>query len=737
MTDSIAERDERRTRVALDLFHHLLLVLTVALRPVIFGGDLAAPDQLVWHGLVLAGWALLLVEWWSGRRGVLRWSAGGLIGVALLAVLLPAAARAAEPALGWGRWVSWASLLLWAGYLLQVLPGRGRFTWSLLAGALAVQATLALVQAGYVLPAMERAMHRGDDAIAELVARVGDADVGQRIERGGTYGTFTLANILAAWLVVVAVPIAGAGARGIAAWRRGDEHRPPSHTLVIGCLLLVLGLGALLSTGARGAPAALIAAGAVVAMRWWRGPARFAPVTALTVAGAVALAVPALHALVQGSIDVRLGYWRSAGLALAEHWMLGAGIGGFEATAPAYLRLGDEYSRYAHNEVIEAALAGGAVAAIALGAWLCRLCWRRPVAPTVEDPTPSAAYAPWLRWAPALAFPYMLLFGTLASDNLAWWPGGDGPAIAALAAGLGLLFGWIATATARLPAPPPWALQLALGASAIACLLDFQLHDLSFAGSLVLVACLAASPDARERSLAVPGKVALGALVLAAAGVLVMGSLRAAELRRSDAIGSLIDGYYRSAAAGDGDDSWAYLHDLALEAGLPPPPPGQLPPPQEQGVIIRAAWQVAMDAQHGWPASPRRRVDLASRNPAPGERLFLLDAAIGEDAGHRPEAWALLARAYLAERGWTMAVESARGAVARYPAQLRYRALLADALEAAADHRAGDPQVLRAEAAALRAEIAELNPAAHPRHRVPATPPAPPNGGTSSGPPEP
>jgi len=85
-------------------------------------------------------------------------------------------------------------------------------------------------------------------------------------------------------------------------------------------------------------------------------------------------------------------------------------------------------------------------------------------------------------------------------------------------------------------------------------------------------------------------------------------------------------------------------------------------------------------------------------------------------------------------------VESARAAVARYPAQLRYRALLADALEAAADHRTGDPQALRAEATALRAGIAELNQVAHPRHRVPDAPGPTPRrsaAGASSGPPAP
>jgi len=427
-TAEIVDRDERRNRVAIDLGHHLLLVLTVALRPVIFGGDLTAPDQLLWHGLVLAGWGLCLVEVLTGRRREWRWSAGGLLGAALILLLLPAAARAADPALGWGRWASWASLLLWAGYLLQVLPERGRFAWSLVAGCLAVQAVLALVQAGYVLPAMEAAMRSGDQAMAELVSRVGDDDVGDRIDRGGTYGTMTLANILAAWLVVVAVPIAGAVAHGVSAWRRGAGERPPSHALVLACALLALALGALVASGARGAPAALVAAAALAALRWWRGPKRFVPVALLAVAAVVALAVPALRGLVQASIDVRLGYWRAAGLAVGDHWLLGAGIGGFEATAPAHLRVGDEYSRFAHNEVIEAALAGGILVAAALAAWLGRLLWRRPADQSPHQPGPAADLVGWLRWLPALAVPYMLLFGTLASDNLAWWPGGDGPA---------------------------------------------------------------------------------------------------------------------------------------------------------------------------------------------------------------------------------------------------------------------------------------------------------------------
>lgn len=716
-TSTVEARDEQRTRVALDLGHHLVLLLTIVLRPFVFGGDLAASDQLAWHTLVLVGWGLCLLELWSGRRLGLRWGWAGVAAAALLALLLPAAWQAEDPALGWGRWVSWASLLLWAGYLMQVLPGRVHFAWALLVATLAVEVVLVLVQQVHVLPAMGAAMTSGDDAMAELVARVGDADVANRIGHGGTYGSLTLANILAAWLLIAGLPLAGALGRGIAAWRRGVDGRPRSDALVLGCVLLAATVGALVTTGARGAPAAAVAAGALVALRWGRGGWRVLPAAVLGGGLLVALLVPALREPLQASIDVRLGYWRAAGLALREHWATGAGIGAFEWLAPLHLRSGDEFSRFAHNEVIEATLAGGVAAGLALLWWWWRLAWPRPQVGDDSEAPPVAGARVWhLRWLPVLVFPYMLIFGTFASDNLAWWPGGDGAAIALYAAGLGALLGWIAGVARCLPLPPAAWLQFALATGVFACLLDFQLHDLGFLGMLVLVACLAAGGGGRERPVGGPLRLGVSATVLVAAAALVFGALRAADLRAIDRTESLIDGYLRSAERAEAETTWAFLHDLALEAGLPPPD-DDLPPPEHQAGILLAAWERAEDRLAAWPPSGDRLIGLAARHPDARQRLERLESA-AERHPRRADVWAQLAGHALQLRAWDLALTSARRAVARYPAQLRYRALLVRALEAAAKRRRGDPAALRAEAERLRASIAHENPQAFPRHRV-------------------
>nr|MDA3960641.1 O-antigen ligase family protein [Planctomycetota bacterium] len=521
--------------------------------------------------------------------------------------------------------------------------------------------------------------------------------------------TLTLANTVAAWLLVVAAPLAGSAMLGVRAWRAEADTKPPVSKLALLCVLLAACAAAMVASGARGPAAALVVASALVATTWLQSWYRVLPLVAVAILAGVAAQLPQLA----DNISVRLGYWRAAVTLIGEAPLAGHGIAGFEHAAPALLRVGDEFSRFAHNLYLETAVAGGVfagAAVLAMGGWLAL---RRP-AQIRAEPELSTALDQWLVFIPALAFPYMLMFGTLASDNLAWWPGAPTmPPLWALL--LGVMFGWIAQAARALPLAPAPAWQLAVGTAVLACALDFSAQDLGFAGTAVLVVCLAGARQPRCCQARFADLLA-AALPVAAGVVLVLALGRGSQLRSIDRSVSLLDGFGQAAAKGDAEGVWGYVHDLALESGREAPTQDQLTQAVVQAVLLQA-WAKADAACVAWPPSPIRRHQLAPRHPDPSARLGAVRAAL-DAMPERPDSWATLAQLMLMQRRFADAVTAAREAVRIYPAKLGYQLLLADALEAQA-RASSEPEPLTGEAAALRAEVKRLNPQAHARHRAP------------------
>jgi len=418
-------------------------------------------------------------------------------------------------------------------------------------------------------------------------------------------------------------------------------------------------------------------------------------------------------AALQGSVEVRLGYWRAAVLALEEHWLLGAGLGGFEHLAPQHLRSGDEFSRFAHNEWIEAGVSGGVLALAAATACFGYLVWQRPPPPgpdAAEETTPARV----VRWLPVVLFPYALAYGTFRSDHLGWWPGGDGALAVLYALGLGLVTAWIAVACRRLPLPPAWAGHLAVATAILACAVDFHLHDLGFLGGLVAVACLIGAPSLRSRSMGRASTLLAGVVLAVAAVGCVYGTLRATGLQRVDRITALLDGHRQAVRGGDMEAAWAHLHDLALIADLPPPARGGAA--AASGPVLTTAWQQATETLTGWPSSPSRRFALALRHPYPAIRAEQLERVVAARP-HLAPAWSALARAALARGDLARAESAARRAVAVHPAHLGYRLELAATLEAIADRRRVTADQRRAEARAIREAVEAIQPQTHPSHR--------------------
>lgn len=657
---------------ALDRLHDALVLALLALRPLCWDGAPGQPADLIWQGLAVLALGVVAVERAVGLRTAWSWGWRGVVGIALVLALLPAVLAAPEPAPAWCRWSGWVACLAAAGYLAQVLPGRVRLAIAALMAGLAMVAVLALMQRAVVLPAMAAA-HAGGASMFEAVPG-GGAAIAERIANGGVFATFTLANQLGSYLALL-LPLVAA-----LAWRA----RGGARWLLAG--VAIAALASLVLTGAKGAWLAL-AFGAAVG--WFAAfparPHRWLPLAL----GAVALIAVLGSGLMRASVEVRLGYWRSATAIIAEQPLAGHGLGGFAAHQPRVMRVGDEPTRLAHNEVLEAAVAGGwGLGALALAA-LVALGWpRRTAAAALDDQATAPAWIPGLL---LVAVPYIALLRAL-DGNLGWWPGGELLAgILAWSVLLAAVGAAIAWAAIRLPPPPGWALAAGLAAVAAKALIDFDLHSAGVVGSAVAVAVIAGSPAAMATGAV--SRVLPLLLAAAAAAVIAVGGLTGLRLAAAADWIAQVRMVRDPAVA----ESLARRLDLPVET-----------PPRE--LMVEAAMR-AWGEGEGDPGILMTALDLLP--PAP--QTLPMAEGLARAAPHSAAAALLHAERLAAGRDWSAAAAEAERAVALAPTAPQVLMRAGRLLER------GNDQAQRARGAALVAEAQRLDPLVHPAQRLPST----------------
>ena len=454
---------DRPTRC--DRWHDALLVALIVLRPLVWSGDRTAWDHIAWMLLVIVALSVLVVEGLTGRRPWLRWGPGGVIAGVLVAGLLPATVFAPEPATARGTWNALVINLGFAFWLCQVVPGRERLALAALFGGAAIEIVVALLQPVWTLPAMAAKLAAGDPSIRALETAKGE--LAERLANGGMFGTFTLANTLAAFLLLV-LPLL--------IWQR-----------TVLTWVLAGGVVAFAGSKSKGAYAALVVAAGTLWLTTVRSRWRWLPLVATAALLVAIVSIPVLKQGLAASTEVRLGYWRGAMTLIAEEPLGGHGLHAFATHAARVIAPGAERSRSVHNDVLEAAVDGGIPAALLLSALLVSL-----VLGARGRAEPSTATAPLHATLPLLGIlPFFAALFTLHS-NISWWPLGNDDATwwlwPVLLAGLGILVIHLAM---RLPWPPAWAFRLALGAFALHCLVDFDLHSPGIWGTLTVVAVLA------------------------------------------------------------------------------------------------------------------------------------------------------------------------------------------------------------------------------------------------------
>ncbi len=654
----------------LDRMHDVFVLLLLALRPLCWDGAPGQAADLIWQALAVGALAIVAVERASGLQESWRWSWRGAIAVLLVVAVLPATLNAAEPAPAWCRWSGWVACIAAAAYLIQVIPGRRHLAVAGLAGGAVVTVLLGLAQPWLVLPAMAAAQEAGDSVFHGIAGDPGA--IAERIANGGAFATFTLANQFGAYLALVFPVLAGL------AWVSRGMVRATAVALI------VLALAAMVGTGAKGAWLALgagCAAGWAVAWpgRWWR----WLPLAL----GVIAFVVLLQRGFAQASTEVRLGYWRSAVTLVEERPLSGWGLGGFAAQQPRVLQVGDEPTRFAHNEILEAAVAGGWLLGGLLVVALVALAWPRRCQPA-DPPDPETSHRA-VTLALLCAVPYLAVLGAF-DGNLGWWPGGGalvGILLWSLLLGaVGALAAWLVW---RSPTPPAWAWTAGLTAVALKALIDFDLHAAGLAGTAVMVAAIA--PGRVHHATGIASRV--GPLVAAVLTVVVVLMGVVTAVRLADA-----DDWVASARASQDP---MVAQGLALRLGLPPD--------RSPRDIAAAAAMRAWEQGDGAPGTQVGALDFLPNSP---QTLAMADG-LAERAPHSAAVALRHARLLSASRDHLAATAEAERAVRCAPTAPRVLDAAADILSRAA---ASLPAMIE-RASALRAEAQRLRPLVHPGMR--------------------
>jgi O-antigen ligase len=648
--------------------HDVLLVALIALRPLIWSGDATAWDNLGWLALVLIALGWLVVDAWRGRVACWRGGIAGVSAALLLCILLPAALRSVYPSTSMGVWGMAMIHLGFAAYLMQVVPGRERLAFVTLLGALAVEGVVALGQWVWVLPGMTNALKTGDPTVTGLENAAGD--LANRVAYGGLFGTFTLANTLAAFLLLSAVPLVGV------------LRRAHGQARLIAVALVALAAVVAVGAASKGAAAALVLAGTVV---WtihrtdrlrWLGPA------ALAVGMILLAVVPQIRGLGASSAQVRLGYWQSASALVAERPLLGHGLHGYAAHGTRTMPPDGEPSQHVHNEVLEATVDGGVLAGLAMAGFLLLVARRRRA--LADEPsnamTPEAVWR--ATWPLLVIVPFFSALGMLAS-NLEWWPAGAGemtwwiwPLVLS-----GVLIG-VAMVSVRLPLPPAWAWQLALAAFALHCLVDFNLQSPGLWGTLVVV-CILAGGNAFAVGVCNISRTVVTMLVLSLLIGFTYGITRLTPLVDANRLVEQVENAE----------------------------------PELRTRFVTIAPAVEQIAAR-WPADRALMLAIVRAMPPGGERLPF-SQRLAERQPWNGAALELLAADTAHSGAWSDALTAMRQAVHNNPAYLPRRQRLIDLLVHAARALPSQAPSLIAEAERESQRLAELAPVVHPRNRLP------------------
>jgi hypothetical protein len=673
--------------------------------------------------------------------------------------------------LGWGLWGMAATQLGLAAYLVQVVPGRERIALAALGAGLIGEATVSVLQWPWVLPALAEAQRRG-----ELDAVVGpglSGDLAERIANGGLYGSFTLANTLAAYLLVATPAVAGAARRfGIAfllcavitigviaayalipasaasGLRMGYWWwaAPLGCSMVVlvrhGCTALTAWVAvslagvAFIGTSSKGAYVALAAA---AAWCWWRyraGWSRWLAPAVVALGVGTPFAVHRIGDLFRASADVRIGYWEAAATLARERPLTGHGLESYgELSSPALPEWAD-WSMHAHSDPLEAAAEAGIPVALLLVGLLAWVTLRRSTA--AAEPVPADEPSTLVSWTVPIALGVLVLYwgglGTLI-DNVSWWPGHDrlvvgDIALAPLAwcAVVGALMAVSFRLLLGLPRPPAWCLELALASLAMHCVLDFDLQSGAVVGSVVACASLAPGRvrglGSDERRL---GWAPLGvaALVLSV-GIAALVAAMSIGARAHDAAAIADDVQELGAQGTTREQAAKAVAELVARARLEAPPPGVLGNPAQLSAVVESALAEA-DAMAPWDYPLRTRlIELAAPGATREERTAAL-AAVRPASAMVFDLWAQDAyvQAQAAEhahsadavRWWRAAVERRRSSVALRPLAVRGHRVFAELLDDAAEHDPERAEQLKGEATAERQWVARMESRVHPRNR--------------------
>ncbi len=154
----------------MSLVHDALLATLIAVRPLIWDEDPTQPSCCCYLVLLALALVALAVDAGCGLRRQWRWSRRGLLLAALVGWFAWEALRSPLPLQAWQVWISLASDLVLAWYLMQVMPGRGRLAVAALGAGLFTELVLAQLQWCWVLPALAQAQREGQLDIPSYLA---------------------------------------------------------------------------------------------------------------------------------------------------------------------------------------------------------------------------------------------------------------------------------------------------------------------------------------------------------------------------------------------------------------------------------------------------------------------------------------------------------------------------------------------------------------------------------------
>ncbi len=487
------------------------LVLLPSLRPLIWSGDPTTAGNLLFAAMLAGAIATgLLTRAISGDWPRPSWL--GWLGIGVLTLLAISALRSPSPAAAWTLWAGWA---LHIGAPLSLLPQIRRFPALVCAGlgmGVIGEALIIFGEQKWERPGL-RAQYATDPS------SFGDDHLrGQyeaRLDTWRASGSFLLANTLGAFVITVLPLLCG---WAIAAWSACGWRRWCALALT------VIGVACLIESGSKAAGLALLLAAAATVLLF-RSTARMRVliVSAALLMIALALLLPPTRHALAASAGVRVDYWRGALALIAERPLCGFGLDGFAAHFPRVKPPAAEETVLAHNELLQAAVDGGLLLALALAAWWLGLL-RQLARASPPDAHLSATAPPrWLLLGVGLGFVIALLLG-VSSDTAAiggaldeqvrLWPGAPwrwGVAFSAvMVAALPLL--------RRLPTPPRWVWWCGVTACLLHALADFHLHSPQVVLPLVLMVCLGLPP---RREQAHPSS-ALRTTILVAAAMLIV-----------------------------------------------------------------------------------------------------------------------------------------------------------------------------------------------------------------------